>query len=167
MIKRDRQSEWDDPVQPRPFAPTPEGEVETTLGADTSFKGTLTFERPLKIDGKFEGELTTKGFLIVGQSGDVHADIRSGNVVVDGKVSGNIMAEGKVQLNPTASLIGDIRASRLAIAEGATFVGHCDVNPSGADVQKPKPAIAVSALGADSTASAPELLVKAVKTGIK
>ncbi|MCU0612119.1 MAG: polymer-forming cytoskeletal protein [Candidatus Eisenbacteria bacterium] len=165
MIKRDRPSEWDDPGQPRQFVPAAEGEVETTLGADTNFKGTLTFERPLKIDGKFEGELTTRGFLIVGQSGEVHADIRSGNVVVDGKVSGNIVAEGKVQLNPTASLIGDIRASRLAIAEGATFVGQCDVNPAGADIQKPKPTIAM-APNADSLSS-PELAIKAVKTGLK
>ncbi len=55
MIKRDRPSEWDDPVQPRPYAPTLEGEVETTLGADTSFKGTLTFEGTVRIDGKLEG----------------------------------------------------------------------------------------------------------------
>lgn len=167
MIKRDRPSEWDDPVQPRPYAPTSEGEVETTLGADTSFKGTLTFERPLKIDGKFEGELTTRGSLIVGQSGEVHADIHSGNVVVDGKVSGNIVAEGKVQLNPTASLIGDIKAARLAIAEGATFVGHCDVNPAGAELQKAKPPIAVAALHANPESTSPELAVKAVRTGIK
>lgn len=167
MIKRDRPSEWDDPGQPRPFVPSLEGEVETTLGADTSFKGTLTFERPLKIDGKFEGELSTRGSLIVGQSGEVHADIRSGNVVVDGKVSGNIVAEGKVQLNPTASLIGDIKAARLAIAEGATFVGHCDVNPAGADVQKPKPAIVMTGAHPEAVAAAPDLGIKAVKTGVK
>lgn len=164
MMKRDRPSEWDDTVSPRSFSP-PEFEVETTLGPDTCFKGTLTFERPLRIDGKFEGELSTHGSLIIGQSGEVHADIRVGTVVIDGKVSGNIVAEGKVQLNPTASLIGDIKASRLAIAEGATFVGHCEVNPAGADVAKPKP-VAVPPLAAEQTPSG-EASLKAVKAGSK
>ncbi len=166
MIKRDRPSEWDDPIQPRSYVPALGEEVETTLGADTSFKGTLTFERPLKIDGRFEGELSTRGSLIIGQSGEVHAEIKAGNVVVDGKVSGNIRAEGKVQLNPTASLIGDITASRLAIAEGATFVGHCDVNPSGAEIEKPKPAISVAAVHGEEVTSG-EFAAKAVKTGAK
>lgn len=116
-----------------------EDEVATTLGSDTNFKGTMTFEKPLKIDGKFDGELTTKGSLIVGQSGEVHADIRVGDIIINGQVSGNIAADGKVQLNPTASLIGDIKAARLAIAEGATFVGNCDVNPAGAATVKQKP----------------------------
>ncbi len=96
MLKREKSSEWDqDSVSSGNYSVN-ENEVETTLGADTNFKGVLTFEKPLKIDGKFEGQLTTKGSLIVGQSGEVHADVKAGNVVIDGKVSGNIGAEGKV-----------------------------------------------------------------------
>jgi cytoskeletal protein CcmA (bactofilin family) len=142
MLKRERGNDWEqDTVQNRSYEVN-QSEVETTLGSDTKFKGTLTFEKPLKIDGNFEGQLTTKGSLIVGKSGEVHADIQSGNVVIDGKVSGNIVAEGKLQMNPTASLIGDIKAARLAIAEGATFVGHCDVNPAGLTAdKKPTPVI--------------------------
>ena len=140
MLKRERSSDWEqDQMQGRSFN-TNEDEVATTLGSDTNFKGTMTFEKPLKIDGKFDGELTTKGSLIVGQSGEVHADIRVGDIVINGQVSGNIAADGKVQLNPTASLIGDIKAARLAIAEGATFVGNCDVNPAGAATTRPRPA---------------------------
>ncbi len=136
MLKRERSSDWEQDAPSGRSYTVAEGDVETTLGSDTSFKGTLTFEKPLKIDGKFEGELTTKGSLIVGQSGEVHADIHVGDIVINGKVSGNIGADGKVQLNPTASLIGDIKAARLAIAEGATFVGNCDVNPAGASLRR-------------------------------
>ena len=43
-------------------------EVATNLGADTCFKGTLTFEKPVRIDGKFEGDISTNGFLYIGKS---------------------------------------------------------------------------------------------------
>lgn len=114
-------------------------EIATTLGPDTTFKGTLTFEKPLKIDGTFEGELHTNGYLIVGKSGQVKADLNVGETRVDGKVSGNVNAERRVELAPTAVLHGDIKASRLAIAEGATFVGHCDVNPARKTEKPPVP----------------------------
>ncbi len=113
-------------------------EIATTLGPDTTFKGTLTFEKPLKIDGTFEGELHTNGYLIVGKSGKVEADLNVGESRIEGKVSGNVNAESRVELAPTAVLHGDIKASRLAIEEGATFVGHCDVNPA-RKTEKPTP----------------------------
>jgi cytoskeletal protein CcmA (bactofilin family) len=116
-------------------------EIATTLGPDTTFKGTMTFEKPLKVDGTFEGELHTNGYLIVGKSGQVKADLNVGETRIEGKVSGNVNAERRVDLAPTAVLHGDIKANRLAIAEGATFVGHCDVNPARkAERPAPKPA---------------------------
>lgn len=166
MLKRERGNDWDqDTVQNRSYDVN-QSEVETTLGSDTKFKGTLTFEKPLKIDGNFEGQLTTKGSLIVGKSGDVHADIQSGNVVIDGKVSGNIVAEGKVQMNPTASLMGDIKAARLAIAEGATFVGHCDVNPAGMKAEK-KPAPIPGTIEKPERTPISEIDTSIVKSAIK
>lgn len=156
MLKRERSNDWEQDTMSNRSYNVSEDDVETTLGSDTTFKGTLAFEKPLKIDGKFDGELTTKGSLIVGQSGEVHATIRVGDIIINGTVSGNIAADGKVQLNPTASLIGDIKAARLAIAEGATFVGNCDVNPAGASMTSTKPAVPAASPVTPVTPAAPK-----------
>jgi cytoskeletal protein CcmA (bactofilin family) len=128
MLRKDRESA----LEAAPASPTREArpEIATTLGPDTTFTGKLTFEKPLKVDGTFEGELHTNGYLIVGKSGQVKADLNVGETLIEGKVTGNVNAERRVELAPTAVLQGDIKANRLAVSEGATFVGHCDVNPS-------------------------------------
>lgn len=136
MLRKDRDSVNDSLPSYAERADRPE--IATTLGPDTTFKGSLTFEKPLKIDGTFEGELHTNGYLIVGKSGQVKADLNVGETRVEGKVSGNVNAESRVELAPSAVLHGDIKATRLAIAEGATFVGHCDVNPA-RKTEKPVP----------------------------
>lgn len=103
--------------------------VMTTLGEDTDFKGTLKFKHTLKIEGKFEGDITTDGNLIVGRTGEVRAEIRAGSLVVEGKVHGNITAEDLIELRSTAEMHGDITAAKLKIDEGVIFVGKTDVQP--------------------------------------
>lgn len=101
----------------------------TVLSADVEFKGSLTFEGSLRVDGKFEGDISSPGTIHIGESGDVKAEITVGCAVVEGKIQGNITAEKKVELLSTAQLFGDIKASQLVINEGVTIVGKCDVNP--------------------------------------
>ncbi|MFC2140602.1 polymer-forming cytoskeletal protein [Candidatus Auribacterota bacterium] len=103
---------------------------ETVLSSDVSFKGSIKFKNTLRIDGKFEGDIASKGILCVGKSGEIKAEIKVGTAVVEGVINGNITAEEKIELKSTAQLFGDIKAARIAIAEGVTFVGKCNVNPS-------------------------------------
>ncbi|MCB1196200.1 polymer-forming cytoskeletal protein [bacterium] len=104
-------------------------ESETILRDDTRFKGSLAFQNKLTINGKFEGTLTSKGLLSVGKTGEVKAEVKVGSIIIEGKVWGNIDADDKIELKESAELHGDIRAKRLVICEGATFVGNSDVNP--------------------------------------
>ena len=48
------------------------------LGEGTSFKGNLTFEGTVRVDGKLEGEIFTKDTLVVGESATVKAAIHAG-----------------------------------------------------------------------------------------
>lgn len=105
------------------------GEVVTILGSDTQFKGSLTFERTMRIEGKFEGELNTKGTLFVGKEAEVKATIQVGTLIVEGKIEGNIIAQDKVTIRSTAEVIGDTKAGKLQVEEGATLVGRCEVSP--------------------------------------
>jgi len=127
MVNRDRS------------APISSGGAGTVLGADVEFKGSLKFGDDLRINGKFEGELTSAGTVHVGPQGDVQAEISVGNAVVEGTVNGNITASDRIELRSTAQMMGDLRSSKLIVEEGVVFVGRCEVRPESVQVPKPEP----------------------------
>lgn len=80
-----------------------------------------------QIRGKFNGDIQTKGTLTVALGGDVRADVRVGNAVIEGRLLGTIRADGKVELRSTGFIQGDIYARTIVVHEGATFLGHCEI----------------------------------------
>ena len=100
---------------------------QTFLGKDASFKGELSFEGTLCIDGKFEGKIITSGTLIIAQDGIIDANIEAGTVICEGLVKGNIIASTKVELRPKSNIIGDIQSPALTIEVGAKLDGKCDM----------------------------------------
>lgn len=105
-------------------------EPETTLGEGVIFRGELTFERLLKIDGTFEGELISQGKIIVGPKGKVKANLNLKEAIIEGKVEGNITVQERVELRGEAIVIGDIEAKLLSVDEGVSINGNVRVNPS-------------------------------------
>lgn len=101
-------------------------ELEKVLDVNASMQGTLIFKDPvnLRINGRFEGVLNTKGSLMIGEQAVVNADITGESVVIAGSVSGNITALKELKLIAPAKVAGDIRTPLLSIAEGATFDGN-------------------------------------------
>lgn len=95
------------------------------LGDGTSFKGTLTFEGTVRIDGRLEGEIFTKDTLVVGEGAQVSATIHAGVVVISGTVHGNITAERKIDIHASGRLYGNISTPSLVIEEGVVFEGTC------------------------------------------
>lgn len=113
-----------------------------TLGADVEFKGSLVFKERLCVNGKFEGDLSSDGgLLVVGRDAEVKAEIRVGNMVSEGKVYGNITANDKVELRAPSQIFGDIESARLSVEEGVVFVGNANVNPGEVQpsVSEPEP----------------------------
>ncbi len=104
----------------------------TVIGADAVFKGELSFEGSVRIDGKFEGGIKTPGTVFVSQKGVVKAEVNAGSVTVDGSIEGNVVSSGRVQLNASCKLKGDVRAAKLQVAEGATWSGICEVGANAA-----------------------------------
>jgi len=95
------------------------------LGEGTSFKGILSFEGMVRIDGQLEGEVYTKDTLVVGETAEVNAKIQAGTVVISGTVKGDITAETKVEIHASGKLFGNINTPLLSIEEGVTFEGKC------------------------------------------
>lgn len=104
--------------------------VRNFLSADVQIKGEIMFVGELQIDGRIEGSILSDGNLFVGERACVEGDAHVGNAIVAGKMKGNVVAAGKVDLKSGAELLGDIASPRLAMDEGATFVGRIDVNPN-------------------------------------
>jgi len=113
------------------------GDVTTIIGADAVFKGELSFDKGVRVDGRVEGKISTKGHIAVSQNGKLQADVAAGNIVVEGQVNGNLQAAERVELRKSARLKGDITASKLLVAEGAAFVGHCQVGPEAGKASAP------------------------------
>lgn len=99
----------------------------TVIGPDTHIKGEMVFDSSARILGTFEGRISAKGEVEIGEGAGCKASIEATSVVVDGVVEGDILARERCQLNIKARVSGDIVAATLVVAEGASFVGHCRV----------------------------------------
>jgi cytoskeletal protein CcmA (bactofilin family) len=123
--------------------PSGNDNLNAFLGEGTSFKGNLTFEGTVRIDGKLEGEIFTKDILVVGEGATVKATIHTGVLVVGGTVHGDIVAEKKVELHSSARLFGNLSTPLLSIAEGVIFEGSCTMGkrPEKSE-SKPLPSVA-------------------------
>lgn len=118
-------------------------EVSSTkniLSSDVEIKGSIKFQNELIIDGKIEGEIVSSGVLTVGENAEIRGEIKTKSVTVLGKVHGNITVDERCELKTRAQLIGDLKAARLMIEEGATFVGKSEVTPNKIAMKQPEPA---------------------------
>jgi len=102
---------------------------EKMLDVDAAMQGSLTFKDPvnLRINGKFDGNLDTKGNLTIGQTAIVYGNIKGDNVIIGGRIKGTITAKERLTLLPTAIVEGDIFPVKLNIAEGAIMEGRCSM----------------------------------------
>jgi len=94
------------------------------IGRGIEVKGDITFADRLQIDGKTSGTLTSdSGTLIIGESGNVEAQIDVGVCVVHGSVHGNLVARSKLEIRKTGHVHGDVITPVLLVEEGAVFNG--------------------------------------------
>ena len=103
---------------------------KNVLNSDVELKGTLKFAGEMTFDGKLEGDINSEGTLNLGDNAVVKGTIDVGTVIVRGKITGNVIAKEKIDIKAKTELFGDIRSSKVAIEEGVTFVGKCEVNPN-------------------------------------
>lgn len=100
-------------------------EIETLIGENTIFQGTIKSKGSIRIDGRLEGSILEGQQVIIGVKGYVQGDITAESVIVGGKINGNVTAKENIELRPGGQLLGDIHTAILSIGEGAVFEGHC------------------------------------------
>jgi len=120
-------------VEVRAAEPAPRASV---LGPTLRFKGELSAQEDLIVQGSVEGSITHTQSLTMGTDGSMKGDIRARLIVIDGKVEGDLYATESVNIRATAKVKGNVFAPRVAISDGAFFQGRIDMQPSGAAVQE-------------------------------
>ena len=112
-------------MSPTPAAPSGEstGGLTAFIDQGSQFEGKLSFKETVRIDGHFRGEISSENTLIVGETGEIEADIRSKTVMISGAVVGDVTAGRQLVLHKTARLQGNVETPSLLIEDGATFNG--------------------------------------------
>lgn len=101
--------------------------VNTIIGKDTTFSGTLEVSGTLRVDGVLKGEVNVSDTIAVGPTGQVDANVKTKNAVISGSVKGNVHATEKVELQAKANITGDLTTKALVIEQGALFHGNCNM----------------------------------------
>jgi len=98
------------------------------MDVGTEFVGELRFRDTFRIDGRLRGKVVSENTLIVGESGQVDAEIDCGVVSIRGSVSGKIHARQRIELLAGCKVHGTLVAPKVVIEEGAFFEGNCDMS---------------------------------------
>ena len=102
--------------------------ASTVIGAGITIEGEVTSDEDVLVQGTLRGKLNAKDSITVENGGVVEADITGGPVSVGGSVTGNIHSSDRVDLQNGARVIGNVKATRITIADGAQFKGNVDMD---------------------------------------
>jgi len=108
----------------------------TVIGQDVEIVGSIKSGGAIQIDGKLNGDLACSGNVVIGAGAAIKGNLSVNSITVLGSVTGNVSAKDKIELKASANVNGDIRAKRMSVEDGVTFVGKSEVNPSGS---QPRP----------------------------
>lgn len=117
------------------------GVLNGFLDRGSHFKGELSFEDTLRVDGRFDGTIRSPNELVIGETAEVDATIEVGAVSISGTVRGKIRAERRIEIHAGARVFADLFSPVLKIEEGALFQGTCEMDspPSAKVVGLPAP----------------------------
>jgi len=102
-----------------------ERRVAAWIGASIVIRGDLTSSEDITIAGRVHGSVAVReNTVVIASEGHVEGDVRARTVVVQGRVEGNISGLDSVEVGESGSVLGDISAPRMRIAEGGRLHGQ-------------------------------------------
>lgn len=151
-----------------------EAAVKTVIGEDIEIVGSIKCASNIQFDGKLNGDLNCNGKAAIGGTANIKGNISVDSTTILGQINGNIAAKDRIELKSTARVNGDIRAKRLTVEDGVTFVGKSEVNPSGSITGRPAaqaemktPVHEISPMKGEETDVADDEKTRAIKEEIK
>ena len=103
-------------------------ETSGIIGRGTVVRGNVSGSGDVVVEGQVEGTVSLEDMLTVEREGRVRADVELRNLTVHGEMSGDIQAADRVVISSTAKVVGDIKAPRVVIEDGARFNGSIEMN---------------------------------------
>ena len=110
----------------------------TLLAKGVILKGEIHVEGTVRIDGRLDGDIETKGQVIVGEDGLVQGTITAGTLISSGRIKAKVLATESVQLMKTATLIGEVHTPALMMEIGAKLQGMTDMGEISWSEELPK-----------------------------
>ena len=101
--------------------------AETIIGNGIRIEGDITGSDPVTVHGSVKGEVSVDNVVTIAATGHAEADISSVAVEVAGVIEGNVSATDKIDIKSGGRLVGDVRAPRVLIADGAAFKGNINM----------------------------------------
>lgn len=109
----------------------------SVLGPTLKFKGQLSAEEDLLIQGQIEGSIKHTSNLTIGKEGKVKANVTAEYISVEGTVKGDLKSSQSVTIHESADIDGNIFSPTVSLLEGATFNGTIDMTGKAQDQSKP------------------------------
>lgn len=106
------------------------------IGSTVVIKGEISASENVCVSGRVEGRIDVPGHIVTIEPGaHVDADVTASSIVIAGTTVGSLVAGERIELRATAVVDGDVKAPRLAVADGASLCGKVDVAaPRSADL---------------------------------
>ena len=99
--------------------------IETVIGAQTRFKGNVRTDKPLRIDGNYEGDIDSTNLVIISECGVFKGNIKCAELQLIGAGEGTAVCTKLMQFAATGKFAGDITVGSLITVPGSFFNGNC------------------------------------------
>jgi cytoskeletal protein CcmA (bactofilin family) len=111
------------------------------IDMESDFKGELTFKGSFRIEGNFKGTINSDALLVVGERGKVEADVKVGELVINGEIRGTLLASERIEVHNKGRVFGTLITPTLVVEEGAYLEATCQTKggpaPKSAPAKEP------------------------------
>jgi len=102
-----------------------ESKLAGLIDMESEFKGDLVFKGSFRIEGFFKGTITSDSLLVIGERGKVEADVKVGQLVINGEIHGHLQASDRIEIHNKGRVFGTVLTPRLIVEEGAHLEATC------------------------------------------
>jgi len=101
--------------------------IETVVGAQTKFKGSINTDKPIRIDGVFEGEIQSTSLVYVTECGYLNGKVSCAEMQLVGRAEGTIDCTELLEFAESGQFKGDASAKDIIIVKGSKLEGNCKI----------------------------------------